>query len=186
MPEPLAMPARVTVRPSIWPWTREVLGKVSVVIMAWAASVRPWGWRRDTREGMACSMRSRGNGWPMTPVEAGRSRDSGMANRSGGGLGGGRSRGQTGFAGAGIGIAAIHQDGLGLAPAQPLLAEKDRGGLHFVGGKDPRGGGRLVRHNQGQVQTTGFFDRGLYRGGAESGDDEVFHLVHGIILKEAK
>ena len=108
----------------------------------------------------------------------------GHCQQLGGGLGGGRGRGQPGVAGAGIGIAAVHQDGLGLAPAQPLAAEEDRCGLHFVGGEDPRGGGRLVRHNKGQIQTAGLFDRGFDRGGAESWDNEVFCLVHGVTLKK--
>ncbi len=65
-----------------------------------------------------------------------------------------------------------------------LLAEKHRGGLHLISGKYPRGSGRLIRHNQGQVQTTGLFDGGLYRSGFKSGDEQVFYLFHGIILKK--
>ena len=145
--------------------------------MAWAASVRPSGMEAGYQ----------GRDGPLYAVQGQRFADDagggrqeqggGDGQQAGGGLGGGRGRGQSGVAGAGIGIAAVRQDGLGLAPAQPLLAEEDRCGLHFVGGKDPRGDGRLVRHDEGQIQAAGLFDRSFDRGGFESWDDEGIHGV---------
>ena len=72
------MPARVNFRPSMLPWTREALGRVSVVMMARAASPKPSGLRPATSWGRAWVMRSPGKGAPMTPVDAGSTRRSGI------------------------------------------------------------------------------------------------------------
>ena len=51
MPEPLAMPARVNFLPSIFPCTSAALGRVSVVMMARAASPNPSGCSPATKPG---------------------------------------------------------------------------------------------------------------------------------------
>ena len=78
IPEPLAMPARVNSLPSILPLTREALGRVSVVMMARAASPNPSGFSPATKSGRAWIMRSPGRGAPMTPVDDGSTRRSGI------------------------------------------------------------------------------------------------------------
>ena len=58
------------------------MGRVSVVRMASAASGKPWGLRRAASLGRAWVILSSGSGWPMTPVEAGSTRRSGIFSRS--------------------------------------------------------------------------------------------------------
>ena len=69
MPEPLMMPTRVTVRPSMIAVVVAPLAKVSVVPIVSAASrqlaVGAW-----STESMPASALSIGNGTPITPVEA--------------------------------------------------------------------------------------------------------------------
>ncbi len=70
MPEPLAMPLSVTLVPSIVVVRVAILGKVSVVMIARAASAqaspRRLGARLDSRPVILSS----GSGSPITPVEA--------------------------------------------------------------------------------------------------------------------
>ena len=113
MPEPLAMPARVNCLPPIIPCASAALGRVSVVMMARAASPNPSGWSPATNWGRAWMIRSPGRGAPMTPVDDGSTRSSGILSNLAaarqvcpGGL-------QAPGAVAGVGVAGIHQDGLG-------------------------------------------------------------------------
>ena len=74
-------------------------------------------------------------------------------------------------AGAGVGVAGVHQDGLGLAPPQALPAKEHRSRLDQVGGEDPgRGGGGVCGH-QGQIQGAGLLETGGGGGKAESGNN---------------
>ena len=70
MPDPLAMPPRVIMRPPIVSEAAAILTVVSVVMMARAASSPPSrrNWLAST--GIAASIRSMGSGFPITPVEA--------------------------------------------------------------------------------------------------------------------
>ena len=74
-------------------------------------------------------------------------------------------------AGAGVGVAGVHQDGLGLAGPKALPAQEHRGRLDQVGGEDPgRGRGGVCGH-QGQVQGAGLLEAGRGGGKAESGNN---------------
>src|SRR5262245_17845214 len=70
MPEPLAMPLRVTVTPPRRALRVAALGKVSVVMMARAASAQASALRPAKRDGKALTMGAGLSGSPMTPVEA--------------------------------------------------------------------------------------------------------------------
>ena len=71
IPEPLAIPVTVTVRPPRSRVRDAPLGTVSVVAMAAAASSQPSPLSRPAAAGTARSKRSTGSGSPMTPVENG-------------------------------------------------------------------------------------------------------------------
>src|SRR6056297_59175 len=77
MPDPLAMPAMVTVSPPISTIRLAPLGKVSVVMMARAAASMPVSSSVPTRLSMTVSMRSCGRRSPMTPVDDVKTRLSG-------------------------------------------------------------------------------------------------------------
>ena len=70
MPLPLEMPPICTDLPPISTSAAASLAMVSVVMMAVAAPVEPFGLRTFTSPGMPASIGSRGRVWPMTPVEA--------------------------------------------------------------------------------------------------------------------
>ncbi len=69
IPDPLMMPASVTVRPSTIAVVTAPLGKVSVVMIVAAASSHPHG-RAAKAASSPASALSTGSGTPMTPVEA--------------------------------------------------------------------------------------------------------------------
>ena len=69
MPDPLAMPLMTTGTPSISASALAPLGKVSVVIIALAASGHALSERRSWSPGRASHRRSVGNCSPITPVE---------------------------------------------------------------------------------------------------------------------
>ncbi len=77
MPEPLAMPAMRTSRPSIVTLRLAPFGKVSVVMIARAAPAMPPGASDAARSASFAVMRSCGSGSPITPVEAVKTRASG-------------------------------------------------------------------------------------------------------------
>src|SRR5213594_635404 len=70
MPEPLAMPPTVMVRPPSVSVATTILTVVSVVMMARAASSPPSRRNWLASAGIAASIRAMGNGFPITPVEA--------------------------------------------------------------------------------------------------------------------
>jgi hypothetical protein len=72
MPAPLEMPVTVTVRPPICTWREAALGRVSVVMMPWAASAQAAGCSAASAAGRPASMRSTGSVSMITPVENGR------------------------------------------------------------------------------------------------------------------
>src|SRR3546814_1868464 len=69
MPDPLTMPVSVTARPSTIAVVTAVLMKVSVVMIAAAASFQPQGAAVKAASSPACAL-SIGSGTPITPVEA--------------------------------------------------------------------------------------------------------------------
>ena len=69
MPEPLAMPAIVTGWPAISACAQAPLGKVSVVMIAAAASAHASSARRAWSPGSAAVSLSTGICSPITPVE---------------------------------------------------------------------------------------------------------------------
>ena len=69
MPEPLAMPLTTTGTPSISVLAEAPLGKVSVVMIAAAASGHALSERRACSPGSAAVRRSTGSCSPITPVE---------------------------------------------------------------------------------------------------------------------
>ena len=79
--------------------------------------VRPFGSSGNPGTGYARLYAVQGQRLADDPVEAGKTRESGIAEQAGGGLGGRPSRRQSGVADASIGIAAVHQNSLGTAPA---------------------------------------------------------------------
>ena len=58
-------------------------------------------------------MLASGSGWPMTPVEAGSTRRSGIFSSSAARRVVSRASGHSFGPGAGVGVAGVHQDGLG-------------------------------------------------------------------------
>lgn len=70
MPEPLAMPLMVTVLPPSFTRAVAALGKVSVVMMAFAAMPHALGSAAWASFGRALVMKAGSRGSPMTPVEA--------------------------------------------------------------------------------------------------------------------
>ena len=70
MPAPLAMPAMVTVATPSRARAVATLGKVSVVVIAWAASSQPPACARATRPSITAPNWRTSSGSPMTPVEA--------------------------------------------------------------------------------------------------------------------
>ena len=70
MPAPLAMPLIVTGTPPRSTVAVATFGKVSVVMMAFAASNRPAGLASATSSPMTGANFSASSGSPMTPVEA--------------------------------------------------------------------------------------------------------------------
>lgn len=72
MPAPLAMPLMRTLVPPISASRVASLGKVSVVMMAWAASAQASApsRARPAQSASTPSNRSAGSGSPITPVEA--------------------------------------------------------------------------------------------------------------------
>jgi len=70
MPEPLAMPAILAVPPESFTSTPNAFGKVSVVMIASAASHHCVEPEVAFSEGMAPAIFSTGSCWPITPVEA--------------------------------------------------------------------------------------------------------------------
>ena len=95
---------------------------------------------------------------PMTPVDDGQHQTFRDMEQLGRRPGWWPGRLQTLGAGAGVGVAGVHQDGLGFAVPQAVLGEHDRRRLDPVGGEDPGRGGGVVRHQQGQVQGAGLFE----------------------------
>ena len=82
MPDPLAMPAMVTLVPLIWASLTAPLGKVSVVMMALAASSHLPGARSPARASRLSVMDLKLSGSPITPVDAANTRDGRQARRS--------------------------------------------------------------------------------------------------------
>ena len=70
MPDPLAMPLRVTSMPPMLAVRVAPLGKVSVVIIALAAACHAPGAKSAFSPGNAPMILSNASGSPMTPVEA--------------------------------------------------------------------------------------------------------------------
>ncbi len=71
IPEPLAMPPTVKVRPPTWTRAAASLGRVSVVMIARAARVADEGPASRSSAPTAAAIRSAGSAEPMRPVEAG-------------------------------------------------------------------------------------------------------------------
>ena len=71
MPAPLLTPVTVTVRPPICNWRDAALGRVSVVMMPWAAANHRSDCRSAIAPGRPASMRSTGSVSMITPVEKG-------------------------------------------------------------------------------------------------------------------
>ena len=71
MPAPLAMPATWTVRPPMRHEAAAVLGPLSVVMMAWAASWKASSDKAAAAAAMPRRILSMGSGTPMMPVEEG-------------------------------------------------------------------------------------------------------------------
>ena len=69
IPEPFDIPQIVTRLFPILDWAAAPLGKVSVVMIALAASSQPPGFAFFTNRGTALSNLSTGSGSPITPVE---------------------------------------------------------------------------------------------------------------------
>ena len=70
MPAPLAMPTIVTATPPIEVWRVATFGKVSVVMIAFAASIQGPGAARAAQSASTPSNFVASSGSPMTPVEA--------------------------------------------------------------------------------------------------------------------
>ena len=78
IPVPFEIPPSVMGRPPMSTRTAASLGWVSVVMIPSAACRPPWGDRAFTSFGRPARILSMGRGRPMTPVEATRTRASGM------------------------------------------------------------------------------------------------------------
>ena len=150
MPEPLAMAPRVTVLPPMEQVTASSFFTVSVVMMALAAASEPSLDRAAAAWGRPFPMASMFSSWPMTPVEA-TTKSSGL---QAGGLGGQDAHllgVLVAVGGAGVGVAGVGHDGLGLPVLQVVHGHIDGGGLHPVHGVHRRRGAGLLRHDEGQV-----------------------------------
>ena len=111
MPLPFAMPPTVTVRPSSSNETATSLAKVSVVMMAAAASDAPDGASAATAPGIAETMSSTGSGTPMTPVEETMTSCGSQRERLADDLRGQNRRAFSWSAGAGVRVAGVDDHG---------------------------------------------------------------------------
>ena len=84
---------------------------------------------------------------------------------------------------AGIGVAAVGENGPALAAAQPPLIQRNRRRRHLVGSEDAGDDGVALRHDQRQVQDVRFFDACGNSGRPDSRDgrNSSGQYVHRVI-----
>ena len=131
MPEPLAIPAMETVRPSTSTCAPAPLGKVSVVMIARAAASQPPGARASVSVSSRARMRSCGQRLADHAGGGGEDAARGKPRRLGHCAGQGVHRGRAGLrAGEGIGVARVDEEGRAgpVVPGDLRLAVEDRRG----------------------------------------------------------
>ena len=171
MPEPLAMPARVNSWPSIMPLTREALGRVSVVMMARAASPNPSGFSPATNGGRAWIMRSPGSGAPMTPVDDGSTRRSGILSNLAAARQVARAASNPRGPLQALALPAFTRMAWAVPPRRRAWVTTTGAAFTRLLGEDPGRGRGGIRHHQGQVQNPGLFDGRGGGGEFKSRDD---------------
>ena len=108
MPAPLAMPLMVTLALPSFTVAVATFGKVSVVMIALAASIQSSGAAVSASVASTPSNLVASSGSPITPVEARNTSPVAAADRLGGDRRGQRRRLPAGLAGEGVGVAGIH------------------------------------------------------------------------------
>ena len=114
MPAPLAMPLMVTLALPSLTVAVATFGKVSVVMIALAASIQSPGAACRASVPSTPSNLVASSGSPITPVEARNTSLAAAAGRLGGDRGGQRGGLPAGLAGEGVGVAGIHHQRAGL------------------------------------------------------------------------
>ena len=175
MPAPLAMPLIVTLASPSFAVAVATFGKVSVVMMALAASRQPSGARVRAR---ACpctpSNFVASSGSPITPVEARKISSRRCSRPPGGELGRQFRRLRAGLAGEGVGVAGIDHQRAGLAALELGAAPVDRRRRAFRAGEHAGDRVPLSNHGQQHVGAALVADAGC--GGGEAHAVDRGHL----------
>ena len=103
-------------------WPRRPLGKVSVVMIAWAAISMASSRRSATRAGITAVIRSYGSGSPITPVEDENTRLAGRPSASATPPVTAATASSPDLAGKGVGVARVHDDRRTRARRAPSVA----------------------------------------------------------------
>ncbi len=176
---PLAMPSRVTSFPEMFRRSETILGRVSVVMIARAASRNPDGSRGQRRDGIAQPGLELRHRELMADDAGGRDEDllGTAAEQPGGPLGGPPGIGQALVAGRRVGVARVDHDGDGVLPRQQFPAPLHRRGTDPVGRE--RAGRRAgpVGDEHRQVGPARRLDPRLDPRGAEAARDEEVRTV---------
>ena len=170
MPAPLAMPLIVTVAPPSFAVAVATFGKVSVVMIALAASrKRPGAASRDELVEHAVELAA-SSGSPITPVEARKTSAGLQPAACARELRGERRRRASGLAGEGIGVAGIDHERARLAALELRAAPLDRRRRAFRAREDARDRRALVEQREQHVGAVLVADAGRGGGEAHAGD----------------
>src|ERR1017187_3294828 len=178
MPEPLAMPLTVTVALPMRALAVATLGKVSVVMIAFAADRKSPALARAARPSITGPNLFASSGSPITPVEA-RKISAGLQPAALAAISA-VSRGAAAFPGEGIGVAGIDHQRARFAGFEMGPAPFDWRRRAFRFGEHAGRAGALVEQRQQHVGAPGIADAGLGRGQPHADDRrQVRHLLRG-------